>query len=1428
MSKKLFIINGLPTIPVLQENVIDVRKHNPKFKALANRKCLREAMKYAIEGRDKIIVVNNFSKSSDVEPFIKLAEEYGYDIVRKAVQNGKVVNENVILNEGIADILKYYPKIPEEKVKELVALDPTYKGGDQLGKFGKWILNIYNKGNLKEEDFYKVKDYLTTFKLNYNKMTNKDLNAYKTLPDLYTAIEPYIGQQDVSHKQEIRDIKQDAEKVFEDEEWLVIVPHSQEAACYYGKGTQWCTAATTSGNMFNYYNKQGPLYININKKTNEKYQFHFETKQYMDEKDEPIVLTDILKTDEKLTAFYKNIIIGDLNDPKRIHILTQYMEDISIDDNKITGYVKLEDLNNVYHNTYDGVDLDQIYDIVNDASDYFDWDYFYSGFSITNTSEGDWKKYIAPLNISYDTIIDIFQNDGEYSDENITEDQASSIYDYMVNDYTLEDAYANSWRNGTIDEATTDIAYDLKNNLPTDADIQDLVQGKLKIILSKDEFQKIILKRAITDPDDYYEDDNIDDFLVIWRDLHFNNLKFEIRRPHYGWDGFDDNSWNEYIKELAQKVKEIVGSPDNDPNKPNKVDDEINEVLRIAGVKQLNEGIADILKYYPKLSEEKVKELVALDPTYKGGDQLGKFGKWILNIYNRGNLKEEDFYKVKDYLTTFKLNYNKMANKDLNAYKSLPDLYTAIEPYIGQQDVSHKQEIKNIKQDAEKVFEDDNWLVIIPHTREASCYYGKNTQWCTAATTSNNMFDRYNKFGPLYININKKTNEKFQFHFETRQFMDERDKRIIFKDFIKNNPDLKEFYIKVLLKIPNIYASDLVVDFRYTKDENINRLAVQKNGKAIRFIKNPPEELQRLAIQQDGKFIRFIKNPTEAIQQLAVQNNSNYIQYIKNPTEAIQRLAVQNDGLALKFIDNPSEELQRLAVQQNPVAIQSIKNPPEKWQLSAVRRFKYAYYSIENPTEKVKKLYNKLYGKPYGKVDDEINEVLRIAGVKDLEESQVFNGYDDIKEQVINKCFNSDELRNIVQDNDISFYINSLGDDLKNQLANEYGVNDEEEMVEKIIENKDDSLPSKVYHSILSKYYDLQKNHLMEEFSKSSEIFRNITFNGELNDLLKIIQSDGTGNCWAKEEGNAESYYGDNVSTEYTLVGEVSIDNVDWLNTMYLRMVADYEDEIRLKPNSSIKLISIKQYHYNNDTNSFDKPSILNVNKTVSVGNKWVFESSNEELDEMAYPTNFSLQDFSNLKTFKDRVAYCDQRLQKLGTGSSRTAYKVDEQKVLKIAKNRKGIAQNEHECDWNRNNYGCFAEIYEADTENYTWVEMELARKATNADFKKIVGMSIEEVAEVLKYFHDVYSDNRHKFNQYGVDKGLEAFAKKLADEDYDTFFNRIRYYMSDYQPEAINDWFRLANWGVVNRNGNEELVIIDDGLDEDVYKQYYARKRW
>lgn len=190
---------------------------------------------------------------------------------------------------------KYYSDIPYGTFIQILQLDPTYRDG-RMGKYGKWLLNIYRKGTFKEGDFGEAKRLLPIYDKYKNVIKTKDIMSLSSMGELYQVVQPYIGGNMATSKSDAaRKIKEDAEKVYEDNQWVIVVPHTKEAAILYGKNTKWCTAAEDEQhNMFNYYNDSGPLYINIRKSDGKKFQFHFNSypKQFMDELDEPILKND--------------------------------------------------------------------------------------------------------------------------------------------------------------------------------------------------------------------------------------------------------------------------------------------------------------------------------------------------------------------------------------------------------------------------------------------------------------------------------------------------------------------------------------------------------------------------------------------------------------------------------------------------------------------------------------------------------------------------------------------------------------------------------------------------------------------------------------------------------------------------------------------------------------------------------------------------------------------------------------------------------------------------------------------------------------------------------------------------------------------------------------------------------------------------------
>ena len=132
------------------------------------------------------------------------------------------------------------------------------------------VLDTANIRGIKNQFFRQIRDLVNDFhKLNKYLPTQgggRDLNAYKNLDDLKQAIENakavfQAKEAEKIHKQQMRD---DADRVYQDKTTLVVRPHTEGASCYYGQGTRWCISATDSRNYWDDYStEQGKTFFFI-------------------------------------------------------------------------------------------------------------------------------------------------------------------------------------------------------------------------------------------------------------------------------------------------------------------------------------------------------------------------------------------------------------------------------------------------------------------------------------------------------------------------------------------------------------------------------------------------------------------------------------------------------------------------------------------------------------------------------------------------------------------------------------------------------------------------------------------------------------------------------------------------------------------------------------------------------------------------------------------------------------------------------------------------------------------------------------------------------------------------------------------------------------------------------------------------------------
>lgn len=174
------------------------------------------------------------------------------------------------------------------------------------------------------------------------------------------------------------------------------------------------------------------------------------------------------------------------------------------------------------------------------------------------------------------------------------------------------------------------------------------------------------------------------------------------------------------------------------------------------------EGLYDPAKFLAWLEQ--------FDPSPKK-----KYVNWMGQRYVNGGIHQlEDFASgVVQALARFDKLKNKKklgADADINKLNGLNQLDALVQKFKGVD-----TEAKYGPEEVEVLLNTNDWSVTIPLTYKASKHLSQNTTWCTAYPIS---YQEYSKQGPLYIIHDKQHNLKYQFHFETKSFMNLRDEPI--------------------------------------------------------------------------------------------------------------------------------------------------------------------------------------------------------------------------------------------------------------------------------------------------------------------------------------------------------------------------------------------------------------------------------------------------------------------------------------------------------------------------------------------------------------------------------------------------------------------------------------------------------------------------
>lgn len=224
-------------------------------------------------------------------------------------------------------------------------------------------------------------------------------------------------------------------------------------------------------------------------------------------------------------------------------------------------------------------------------------------------------------------------------------------------------------------------------------------------------------------------------------------------------------------------------------------------------------------------------------------------------------------------------------------------------------------------------------------------------------------------------------------------------------------------------------------------------------------------------------------------------------------------------------------------------------------------------------------------------------------------------------------------------------------------------------------------------------------------------------------------------------------------------------------------------------------------------------------------------------LDEAPLPPDWDPEQLNLRQTFKNRLKYALDRAKRIGGGSSRVAMTIDYEgrpTALKVAKNAKGLAQNEAEIEILKDNYSGKLPIviplidYDKANKRPVWLQTEIAKKIQAPTLMKLLHtpalwLLINQVRNIIgqRKPHDMDDEKIKKYYFNKADKTNW----NPTEEDY----NMFRQYANELAELASSSTLDLgdlqspANWGVYNGRP----VVIDLGFTEAVAPLYgYNRK--
>jgi hypothetical protein len=244
------------------------------------------------------------------------------------------------------------------------------------------------------------------------------------------------------------------------------------------------------------------------------------------------------------------------------------------------------------------------------------------------------------------------------------------------------------------------------------------------------------------------------------------------------------------------------------------------------------------------------------------------------------------------------------------ANKTFQQLVTFLDNLEG---IPSQREMKKSRTgDSHNLYEDDSWLIVIPLDKDASCFHGKTTDWCTAkpfAAHYESYF--YEQNTTLIYCVNKQNGKKWAIAVESGEQEDPG--RIELFDANDSHIDGYTFEQQTGLDPDWIIeqAQGKVPVQRVAASRNIYREAVKKLEELLAIIparkRNIDVEKLILLTKHQPSMNFYFRHVGKAdyprsLEKIAVAVNTDFLGYIRDPLDSTIKTALRQDPSSIQFV----------------------------------------------------------------------------------------------------------------------------------------------------------------------------------------------------------------------------------------------------------------------------------------------------------------------------------------------------------------------------------------------------------------------------------------------------------------------------------------------------------------------------------------------